>query len=176
MVTVTLQILGLHVESEHAWAHAEHCFPDVWACEHRVATVAMQVSHEDVVGAVLRAVEDVEARFPEIWGFRVARELVSTSDIAHRLRLPRETIRKWSLRPGFPAPLGTVGRDGRPSKVWHWSADLCTWLGRMVPGTLGADLPDDLTMALIDVALVQAYKDRMQPWMDFPPPKRAPRG
>lgn len=55
-------------------------------------------------------------------------ELVSGAEIGRRLGVTRETIRQWRARPGFPEPLGEVGR----TVVWDW-ATVDAWASRERP-------------------------------------------
>lgn len=55
-------------------------------------------------------------------------ELVSGAEIGRRLGVSRETVRQWRARPGFPEPLGEVGR----SVVWDWGA-VSGWASRERP-------------------------------------------
>jgi hypothetical protein len=69
---------------------------------------------------------------------KVEEDLVSTADIAVRLALSRETVRKWSMgerRSDFPLPFAVVG-DG--SKVWAWG-DVNEWATQRSIGE-----PDDV--------------------------------
>jgi len=47
----------------------------------------------------------------------MAAELVSGAEIGRRLGVSREAVRQWRGKPGFPEPLGRVGR----AVVWDWS-------------------------------------------------------
>jgi len=47
----------------------------------------------------------------------MAAELVSGAEIGRRLGVSREAVRQWRHRPGFPEPLGRVGR----AVVWDWA-------------------------------------------------------
>jgi prophage regulatory protein len=54
------------------------------------------------------------------WSVRVdARtELVIAADIAERLGISRQRVNVLATGPGFPTPLGKLGR----SSVWRWSS------------------------------------------------------
>jgi predicted DNA-binding transcriptional regulator AlpA len=45
-------------------------------------------------------------------------ELVIATDIAERLALSPQRVHVLATRPGFPKPLGKLGR----SPVWRWSS------------------------------------------------------
>jgi hypothetical protein len=90
--------------------------------------------------AVLSAVHDVEgagigARIEHI----EPDELVTMSEIARRLQLSREGIRKWvaGLRgPGiFPPPVGSLNQR---SPLWRWT-DVVLWHQTVRPGKQGTD-------------------------------------
>jgi predicted DNA-binding transcriptional regulator AlpA len=43
-------------------------------------------------------------------------EIVSGAEIGRRLGVSREAVRLWRQRPGFPEPVGKVGR----AIAWNW--------------------------------------------------------
>jgi predicted DNA-binding transcriptional regulator AlpA len=43
-------------------------------------------------------------------------EIVSGAEIGRRLGVSREAVRLWRQRPGFPEPVGRVGR----AIAWNW--------------------------------------------------------
>jgi predicted DNA-binding transcriptional regulator AlpA len=45
-------------------------------------------------------------------------ELVVAADIAERLRISRARVSVLAKRPGFPRPVGRLGR----SDVWRWTS------------------------------------------------------
>jgi len=49
-------------------------------------------------------------------------EIVSGAEIGRRLGVSREAVRLWRQRPGFPEPVGKVGR----AIAWNWE-DVRRW-------------------------------------------------
>lgn len=76
------------------------------------------------VEALWAAVASIEEAYPDAGICRLDRDLVSTTDIADRLGVSREAVRKWVVGErvagqGFPMPVGTVSHGTR---VWEWAA------------------------------------------------------
>lgn len=49
-------------------------------------------------------------------------ELVAVADIGRRLGVTRQAAQQLAKRPGFPDPVGQLGR----SRIWRWR-DVETW-------------------------------------------------
>lgn len=144
---------------------AEH-FPNfLWSSVDGLVTMTVYAPKDDVVCHVTDAARRVEHTVKGADVRRVHRDLVTQSDIASRVGVSREAVRKWAHRSGdkaFPAPFDTIGGgDTRPSKVWQWS-DVVTWLDDAYCIDMDEDLPDDKTVAHIDACLagVNGYLDK----------------
>ena len=74
---------------------------------------------QDVVGTVIEATRKLLNKVPGTAAVRVHPDLVTTSEIAQRVGVSREAVRKWvhGTRKPFPHQLDTVGGDQR---VWRW--------------------------------------------------------
>jgi hypothetical protein len=167
MVTaVRMQVEGVDLNDEGTRDLVGRQFAHfLWASVDGLVTVTVYVEHGNVVGHATEAARSIEHAMDGAKVRRVHRDLVTQSDIATRVGVSREAVRKWTHRTGtqrFPAPLDTVGGgDTRAHKVWQWS-DVVTWLRDVYMFDLDQDLPDDETVAHIDACLakVNGYLDR----------------
>lgn len=166
MITeVRLHVDGLDLEDEQTLDVIAENFADyLWASSDGLVTFTVYVESVDVAGVVIQAVRGVESRLAGAKVRRVQRDLVTASDIAGRVGVSREAVRKWTQRGGgdaFPAPFDTVGSEDRPSKVWLWS-EVLLWLERVCSIDMGEHLPDEGTVAHINACLeqVESYLDR----------------
>ena len=167
MITaVTLQVAGVDIQ-DHARASllGEHFADLLWASVDGLVTCTVYLDGGDITAQVTQVARAIEHRISGASVIRVHRDLVTQSDIASRVGVSREAVRKWTQRPTaplFPAPFDTVGGVGRPSKVWQW-AEVVPWLRDAYDLTVDDDeLPDAETVAHIDACLarVRSYLDR----------------
>ncbi|QFG69511.1 helix-turn-helix transcriptional regulator [Ornithinimicrobium pratense] len=163
---VRLRVTGVDLHSEATNDLIARYFPDYsWASVDGQVTVTIFVPGGDVVGHVVEAANEIKNRLPDAKITRVHRDFVTMSDVAARVGLSREAIRKWTHRKGddaFPAPVDTVG--GPPSgavKIWDW-AEVVPWLEKVYGLAMDENLPDHLTIAHIDACLanVRDFLDR----------------
>lgn len=162
---VSLQIENIDLH-DHNTMHilGSHFADFLWASVDGRVTFTMYIDSGDVVSQVVRATQEVEARLSGARVRRVQRDLVSQSDIASRVGVSREAVRKWTRRTGdgsFPHPFATISGEARPSRVWLWS-DVQPWLQRVYAIKMGEAPPNDETVAHIDACLakVDSYLDR----------------
>jgi hypothetical protein len=103
-----------------------------------VTTVRARIRPPGPAGAVSQLVEHVTKVAPAAVPLRVDQDLVSVSDIAHRVGRTRESVRllvDGKRGPGsFPPPVGVVCESIR---VWPWSVVL-EWFDKV----LGVDLDE----------------------------------
>lgn len=183
MVTaVRLQVEGLDLDDDLTNDLLAQHFPDfLWSAVDGLVTMTVYAKDGDVVGQVTQTARRVEHAVKGAKVRRVHRDLVTQSDIASRVGVSREAVRKWTHRAGdkpFPVPFDTVGGgDSRPSKVWQWS-DVVMWLGDVYSIDMDEDLPDDQTVAHIDACLakVNAYLDKEWQTVTTAPAAQVPTG
>lgn len=160
MVTaVRLQVEGVDLDDDLTNELLAEHFPDfLWSSVDGLVTMTVYAPEADVVCHVTDAARRVEHVVKGADVRRVHRDLVTQSDIAFRVGVSREAVRKWTHRSGdkpFPAPFDTVGGgDTRPSKVWQWS-DVAAWLNDAYYIDMDEHLPDAETVAHIDACLAK---------------------
>ncbi len=165
MIAVRLQVEGVDLDDDLTNDLLAERFSDyLWSSVEGLVTMTVFIEEGDVVSHVIDAARCVENAIKGANVRRVHRDLVTQSDIASRVGVSREAIRKWTHRGGdkpFPAPFDTVGGDTRPSKVWQWS-DVVAWLEDVYCIEMHEDLPDEETVAHIDACLakVNGYLDK----------------
>lgn len=93
----------------------------------------------------------LRARFPQAEFLRVNRDLVGLSDIARRVGVSREAVRKWAALESFPLNLAQVSNDKQ--QVWVW-ADIVHWLSSAKNFELEESLPTSSQMTEIDFFLL----------------------
>lgn len=123
---------------------------------HADGLAIMTVYVEDgqpVAATVLAATRKLAHDIPGAHALRVHPDLVSVSEIAQRIGISREAVRKWTINPSlhFPRPFDTIGSDQR---VWRW-VEIADWLWKVK----GIDTDDDLA-SVEDIADIDACMSR----------------
>lgn len=117
------------------------------------------VEHANAVDAALEFIESVVTAVPSATAIRAERDLVSVTDIAHRVGLTREAVRHWSSgkrRSGeFPAPVGSPSG----SKIWEWSS-VHSWLRTNLGIWDELELPAHADFSKLDHLLQQRAQER----------------
>lgn len=116
-------------------------------------TVYVEDGHS-VVDSVLEATRKLSCKVPGAIAKRVHPDLVTSSDIAHRVGVSREAVRKWvnGATKAFPTQFDTVGADQR---VWRW-VEVVEWLMTAKAIDMDEDLP-----SLADIAHIDACLDKV---------------
>ncbi len=118
-----------------------------------LAFMTVYVEHgESVVDTVLEATRRLANKVPGAIAKRVHPDLVTTSDIAHRVGVSREAVRKWvkDTRKPFPTQFDNI-TDGH-QRVWRW-AEVVEWLLKAKAIDMDEDLPSLADVAHIDACL-----------------------
>lgn len=129
-VEVKLQVSGLDLASQAAAAALGEEFADtlVEKLEDTVGYITIFVDEEDVVGTAVRRVNALRAALPAAKIEKVDRDLVGITEIACRVGVSREAVRKWSKQEDFPTPTTVLGGDElRRQYLWAW-AEILPWL------------------------------------------------
>lgn len=177
MTEICLQVDGLDLDDGSVSEVLASRFGDcLWARVDGVTTVTVYLEGHDVVPQVSELARAIEHALPKVRVTRVHRDLVTQSDIASRVGVSRQAVRKWTFRQGgdvFPTPFGIVGGgDKRPSKVWQWP-EIVIWLRRVYHFDLDEELPDAGTVAEIDARL-QRMTTSSSPCGEHGNPRRPP--
>ncbi|MGN9912578.1 hypothetical protein ACTMTJ_34075 [Phytohabitans sp. LJ34] len=106
----------------------------------------------DVAGVTVQVARRIRHALPHATLVEVDQDLVSVSDIAHRVGVTREAVRLWvdgRRGPGgFPPPAGSPGS----SKVWRW-ARVAEWLSHNYKIDFGESFLSDREIAQIHCAI-----------------------
>lgn len=123
---IPLRIHGLTMSDDDA----AFSLYEQWGAElqlkNEVTILSLVISDPDVVAAVAELIAQITLEFPTIAFDSVDRDLVSLSDIADRIGVTKEAVRKWThlTTTPFPAQFATIGTG---QKVWDW-IDVYDWL------------------------------------------------
>ena len=104
---------------------------------------------QPIAATVIEVTRMLANAIPGALAVRVHPDLVSTSEIAQRIGVSREAVRKWTMNPRrqFPLHFDTIGADQR---VWRWM-EVAEWLWKVK----GIDTDDDLA-SVDDIAHIDA--------------------
>lgn len=118
---------------------------------------------QDVVATVIEATRKLSNKVPGVSALRVHPDLVAASNIAERVGVSREAVRKWTQdkRKPFPLHFGTVGKDMR---VWRW-VDVTAWLLDAKGIADGGSLPTVEEIAHIDSYIFKVPDHTTQTWL-----------
>jgi predicted DNA-binding transcriptional regulator AlpA len=110
---------------------------------------------QSVVDTVLEATRTLAAKIPGTIAKRVHPDLVTTSDIAHRVGVSREAVRKWvkDTRKPFPTQFDNITAGHQ--RVWRW-AEVVEWLLKAKAIDMDEDLP-----SLADIAHIDAWLNKV---------------
>lgn len=120
---------GIDVGDVELLTALHEALPDAhWHVVDGQTRVTAYVAASTAVEAARALVSSVHQVLPTARPLQALHDLVTTSDVADRADVHRETVRLWSTGArgpgGFPPPLGSVSRG---MKVWAW-ADISRWL------------------------------------------------
>lgn len=135
MYRIPLHVENVNLEDAHTFdaiANCESLASLDWSSVDRRVVAVLYCDDNDPVH---RAVETARRISHLISGAKVSgvdQDLVGISDIAGRIGVTREAVRKWASGErgpgGFPEPLGSIsGRPQRSTRVWAWSS-VNAWL------------------------------------------------
>lgn len=125
-VDVTLHASGMDLDSPAVGEILATRFPTTaWEEHGNKSLMTTTVSHEDYATETVTLLRTMESALPGLKFTGVYRDLVNASDIATRVGVSREAVRKWAQRDDFPSEVDIVGSDAM--KVWAWT-QILTWL------------------------------------------------
>lgn len=151
-IEVTLRVSGIDLDDPGTADVLGELFPSLlWQGEGRCITVSFEVREQNAPAEVLDVVRALETAVPGFVAVRVDRDLVSTSDIATRVGVSREAVRKWSLETDFPVPFATVSGN---KHAWAWG-EVLVWLDASRGMALGERQPTEAVAVQIDNCLMK---------------------
>lgn len=164
-VDVYLRVSGVDLTDETTIETLAEGFPEVaWSDVDDLLQMGLFIESDTVVHDVVETVRKISNRLPDLRIHGVHRDLVATSDIAARVGVSREAVRKWSMELEFPPPFDTVGGGTRgATKVWAW-ADIVRWLYESRGIDMGENLPDAPTVAQIEACLLRVPDSTTVEW------------
>ena len=118
---------------------------------------------QSVVDTVLEATRKLATKIPAAIAKRVHPDLVTTSDIAQRVGVSREAVRKWvkDTRKPFPTQFDNITAGHQ--RVWRW-AEVADWLLKAKSIDMDEDLPSLADIAHIDACLNKVPDMLSQAW------------
>lgn len=152
-VDVALCVTGIDLDDETTGDILANNFPDLLWEEYEDLTIAtMFVDHEAIAEAVLEKARHMESALPGVKVVKTYRDFVTISDIAHRIGMTREGVRKWTHEAGFPTPESVIGP--KSVKIWTWS-EIVGWIHSSRGVDMDQNLPTVEEMTQIDNCLMR---------------------
>ena len=110
---------------------------------------------DDIISTVADSISQITLAFPQVVAESVYRDLVSLSDIADRVGVTKEAVRKWTMltTTPFPHQFSTIGAG---QKVWDW-IDVYDWLTQVKK----FDMEDEFLPTRKQVIAIDAYLARI---------------
>jgi len=156
MYRVPLHVVGVDLMDECTLSVIGERLSDLeWASSDGRVLATLHTDKQDptdVAAVTVQAVRRILHALPRATLVEIDQDLVSTSDIAHRVGVSREAVRLWvdgRRGPGdFPPPAGSPGS----SKVWRW-ARVAEWLARNYKIDFGDSFLSDKEIAQVHCAI-----------------------
>jgi hypothetical protein len=132
---VILDVRGVDLSDIETLIKLETHLSDlVWASvDGRTSATVYVPAGEDPVCVTIEAARRIESVLPDSWVKCVDEDLTSTTEIAMRIGVSREAVRKWVTAATrtpvqFPVARASIGGEGaRSTKLWAW-AEIAAWL------------------------------------------------
>ena len=149
-------------------------FVIVPASADQVTTISIEIRADSNQDAVTMVLSHLATAVPEVTVERIDLDLVTTTEIAIRLGVDREAVRKWAAgerrsTESFPPHFARLPGGQKAQKVWRW-ASIYAWAIYCCPSQLSADLPEPLSPTVVDRFNGSLPLGGLQPCVgDFPP-------
>lgn len=125
-VEVTLIVTGIDLDDESTAELLGTRFPLIlWEERPGLTLMTLNVSARCALQEAVIIYRDLARTMPSLRLVGVHRDLVTTSQIAARVGISREAVRKWTSRSDFPAAFDCVGVDFQ--RLWAWT-QIVEWL------------------------------------------------
>lgn len=164
-VEVTLSVTGIDLDDESTAELLGARFPLIlWEERPGLTLMTLNVAAPRALDEAVITYRDLARAVPALRLVGVHRDLVTTSQIAARVGVSREAVRKWTSRSDFPAVFDCVGIDFQ--RLWAWT-QIVEWL-RTRRGVLVDDSLLRLEeMSQLETALARVTSTAPQ-WKDLP--------
>lgn len=162
---VPLRVTGIDLDSVETGAVLAERFPDVvWEELNDLVVMTLILPSHEMMDRAVEVCRQMEAAIPGFSVNAVYRDLVNATDIALRMGLSRETVRKWSTREDFPQPYDVVGGDSM--KVWAWT-QVVSWLRDVRGIDVDEALPSLAEMTQLENCLMKNPDHTTVRWQDI---------
>ena len=168
---VGVRISGLDFDDDATFQVLGEKYPDTFLAGEQPCVLMMSVSDADPVSAVVELVRAMQADLPQLRVHGVDRDLVGTTDIAHRAGVSREGARKWSQAEGFPQPFDYLQTASMP--VWAWT-EVAQWLKEARGLEVDDPLPTVQVLTQIENSLMRNPDHTTIEWPQIQYPSRTP--
>lgn len=149
---VTLRVQGLDFENADLACEIQEKWDAELVRENGLVLLEIYIDNDsDVVCATTDMVKQIEQLVPGFKADSVYKDLVSMSDIADRVGLSKEAVRKWILNNelNFPDQVSSIGNG---QKIWDW-VDVSGWLLDVKKLDMDENLPTRNQILQIDACL-----------------------
>lgn len=161
-IDVPLRVSGIDLDAPQTGALLAKHFPNViWEELNELVIMTLVMPGDNMVDQTVETCRKMEAVIAGLTVTAVYRDLVNATDIAMRMDLSRETVRKWAARADFPQPYDVVGGDSM--KVWAWT-EVVSWLRDVRGVNVDESLPSMAEMTQIDNCLARNPDHTTMPW------------
>lgn len=166
MTEIEIQVTGVDMRDPNAVAKIGELSDYLWSTNGDLVTFTVFSENTPIDDAV-RALRRLACHMPEVRPIRVFEEQVTIPEIANRVGVSREAVRKWVDSPetsNFPPPTQRYpGRDRGDMRVWTWR-EVVTWLDEEKAMDMDEELPDFATVTAINAHIAGLHHDVESTW------------
>lgn len=156
MTEIPIRVLNLDIDNEEVEdVLMETLGAFLVTGSEKVCTLSIFVEHGEVIEQAVGLVRELQERLPEATFLNVDRDLVGSSQIAQRIGVSREAVRKWTHSQEFPTNQANL--DGQGKQLWAWT-QIVDWVEQYRGLDLEEALPTLDEMTAIDFGILPARK------------------
>lgn len=167
MTEIEIQVTGVDMRDPNTVSKIGELSEYMWSTNGDLVTFTV-FSESTPIDDSVRALRRLACHMPEARPIRVYEEQVTIPEIANRVVVSREAVRKWVDSPdtsNFPAPVQRYpGRERGDMRVWIWR-DVVAWLKNEKAIDLDGDLPDFATVTAVNAHIAGLHHDVESTWM-----------
>lgn len=151
MTEIPIRVLNLDIDNEEVEdVLMETLGAFLVTGSEKVCTLSIFVEHGEVIEQAVGLVRELQERLPEATFLNVDRDLVGSSQIAQRIGVSREAVRKWTHSQEFPTSQANL--DGQGMQLWAWT-QIVDWVAQYKGLDLEEALPTLDEMTAIDFGI-----------------------